>query len=84
MRYARSLLVDGTARGAAEARRGSRSDGKTVSAIVIALVVPVSPDAHARWQIRLTSTGVGGFWNEPRDAAQARAGAAPSLIFTWQ
>ena len=45
--------------------------------------VPVSRDAHARWEIRLTSAGVGGFWSEPRDVAQARAGAAPSLIFTW-
>jgi len=45
--------------------------------------VPVSRDAHARWEIRLTSAGVGGFWSEPRDVARARAGAAPSLIFTW-
>jgi hemolysin activation/secretion protein len=44
---------------------------------------PVSPDAHARWEIRLTTLWVGGFWSEPRDVAQARAGAAPSLIFTW-
>jgi hypothetical protein len=44
---------------------------------------PVSPDAHARWEIRLTTVWVGGFWSEPRDVAQARAGAAPSLIFTW-
>ena len=45
--------------------------------------VPVSSDAHARWEIRLTTVWVGGFWTEPRDVAQARAGAAPSLIFTW-
>jgi len=45
--------------------------------------VPVSPDAHARWEIRLTTVWVGGFWSEPRDVAQMRAGAAPSLIFTW-
>jgi hypothetical protein len=45
--------------------------------------VPVSPDAHARWEIRLTTVWVGGFWTEPRDVAQVRAGAAPSLIFTW-
>lgn len=45
--------------------------------------VPVSPDAHARWEIRLTTVWVGGFWSEPRDVAQVRAGAAPSLIFTW-
>jgi hypothetical protein len=47
------------------------------------VAVPVSRDAHARWEIRLTTAGVGGFWSEPRDVAQARAGAAPSLIFTW-
>jgi hypothetical protein len=45
--------------------------------------VPVSPDAHARWEIRLTSVSVRGFWSEPKDVAQVRAGAAPSLIFTW-
>jgi len=45
--------------------------------------VPVSPDARARWEIRLTTVWVSGFWSEPRDVAQARAGAAPSLIFTW-
>jgi len=26
---------------------------------------------------------VGGFWSEPRDVSRARAGAAPSLIFSW-
>jgi len=45
--------------------------------------VPVSPDAHARWDLRLTTVWVGGFWTEPRDVAQLRAGAAPSLIFSW-
>jgi hypothetical protein len=45
--------------------------------------VPVSPDAQARWEIRLRTVWVGGFWSEPRDVAKARAGAAPSLIFTW-
>jgi hypothetical protein len=44
---------------------------------------PVSPDANARWEIRLTTSWVGGFWSEPTDVAQARSGAAPSLIFTW-
>jgi hypothetical protein len=47
------------------------------------VAAPVSPDAHARWEVRLTTVWVGGFWSEPRDVAQARAGAAPSLIFTW-
>lgn len=46
-------------------------------------MVPVSRDAHARWEIRLTTVWAGGFWSEPREVAQARAGAAPSLIFTW-
>jgi hypothetical protein len=45
--------------------------------------VPVSPDAHARWEVRLTTVWVGGFWSEPNDVARARAGAAPSLIFSW-
>jgi len=45
--------------------------------------VPVSPDAHARWEIRLTTVWAGGFWSEPRDVAQVQRGAAPSLIFTW-
>ncbi len=44
---------------------------------------PMSPDAHARWEIRLTTVWVGGFWSEPRDVSRARAGAAPSLIFSW-
>jgi hypothetical protein len=47
------------------------------------LAVPLSADSHARWEIRLTTVWVSGFWSEPRDVAQARAGAAPSLIFTW-
>ena len=45
--------------------------------------VPVSPDAYAGWELRLTTVWVGGFWTEPNDVAQLRAGAAPSLIFTW-
>jgi hemolysin activation/secretion protein len=45
--------------------------------------VPVSPDAHAGWEVRLTTVRVGGFWSEPGDVARLRAGAAPSLIFTW-
>jgi hypothetical protein len=45
--------------------------------------VPVSRDAHARWEILVRTVGVRGFWSEPRDVAKARAGAAPSLIFTW-
>lgn len=44
---------------------------------------PVSADAHARWEIRLTTVWVGGFWSEPRDVSRSRAGAVPSLIFNW-
>jgi hypothetical protein len=47
------------------------------------VAVPVSADPHARWEVRFTTVWVGGFWSEPRDVARARAGAAPSLIFTW-
>ena len=47
------------------------------------LMGPVSADAHAGWEIRLTTVRAGGFWTEPRDVAQVRAGAAPSLIFSW-
>jgi hypothetical protein len=45
--------------------------------------VPVSPDAHARWEIRFTTVWAGGFWSEPSDVTRARAGAAPSLVFAW-
>ena len=47
------------------------------------LVVPVSTDADARWELRLTSVRWRGFWREPGDVARARAGAAPATIFTW-
>ena len=47
------------------------------------VAVPVSADAHARWEVRLTATRARGFWREPGDVARARAGAAPSTIFTW-
>ena len=45
--------------------------------------VPVSPDAHARWEVRLTGTWTRRFWREPDDVARGRSGAAPSAIFTW-
>ncbi|MFN2571815.1 MAG: hypothetical protein ABR537_09430 [Gemmatimonadales bacterium] len=47
------------------------------------LAVPASADAHARWEVRLTATRARDFWREPKDVARARAGAAPSTIFTW-
>jgi hypothetical protein len=47
------------------------------------LAVPVSPDAHARWELRLSAVRSSGFWQEPNDVARARAGAAPATIFTW-
>src|ERR1700688_3343751 len=40
--------------------------------------VPVSQDANARVEIRLTTVWAGLFWSDPSDVAQARAGAAPS------
>ena len=45
--------------------------------------VPVSVDARARWEVRLTVLRARGFWREPGDVARARAGAAPATIFTW-
>lgn len=47
------------------------------------VAVPVSADAHARWEIRLSVVRARAFWREPGDVARARAGAAPSTIFTW-
>ena len=47
------------------------------------VAVPMSADAYARWEIRLTATRARDFWREPGDVARARAGAAPSTIFTW-
>lgn len=48
------------------------------------LAVPVSADVDARrWELRLSTTQVRGFWREPRDVARLRAAAAPSTIFTW-
>jgi hypothetical protein len=46
-------------------------------------IVPVSPDAHARWEVRLTGTWTRTFWREPDDVGRGRAGAAPSTIFVW-
>jgi hypothetical protein len=45
--------------------------------------IPVSPDAHAHWDIRLTGTWTRRFWREPDDVARGRGGVAPSTIFTW-
>ena len=44
---------------------------------------PVSPDPHARWEVRLTGIWTRTFWREPDDVARGRSGAAPSKIFTW-
>jgi hypothetical protein len=46
--------------------------------------VPVSPDPHARWEVRLTGVWTRVFWREPDDVARGRAGAAPSTIFAWR
>lgn len=48
------------------------------------LAVPVSPDPHARWEVRLTGVWTRIFWREPDDVARGRAGAAPSTIFVWR
>jgi hypothetical protein len=47
------------------------------------LMVPVSADPHAGWEVRLTVTRTGLFWRDPGDVARAHAGAAPSAIFGW-
>ena len=47
------------------------------------LAMPLSADADARWEIRVTALQVRGFWKEPGDVARARVGAAPATIFTW-
>jgi hypothetical protein len=47
------------------------------------LAVPVSPDRHASWEVRLTGVWTRAFWREPDDVARGRAGAAPSTIFIW-
>jgi len=47
------------------------------------VAVPVSPDPHARWEVRLTGIWTRRFWREPDDVARGRSGAAPSTIFTW-
>jgi hypothetical protein len=47
------------------------------------LAVPVSPDRHASWEVRLTGVWTRTFWREPDDVARGRAGAAPSTIFIW-
>jgi hypothetical protein len=47
------------------------------------LAVPTRPDAHASWEVRLSSLRTRSFWREPGDVSRARAGVAPSAIFTW-
>ncbi|HET9387098.1 MAG TPA: hypothetical protein VFO67_18325 [Gemmatimonadales bacterium] len=49
----------------------------------LVFAVPVSPDPHARWELRFTVSRARGFWREPGDVARARAGASPATIFTW-
>jgi hypothetical protein len=49
----------------------------------LVFAVPVSPDPHARWELRLSVSRARGFWREPGDVARARAGASPSTIFAW-
>lgn len=44
---------------------------------------PVTRDAHARWDVRLTGIWSRAFWREPDDVVRGRSGAAPSTTFTW-
>ncbi len=48
------------------------------------VAVPLRPDSHAGWEIRLTSVRTRSFWREPVDVARGRAGASPSTIFQWR
>jgi hypothetical protein len=47
------------------------------------VAMPVSPDAHAHLEIRVSNVWTRRFWQEPSNVARARAGAAPSTIFWW-
>jgi hypothetical protein len=48
------------------------------------LAVPLNRDSDAgRWEVRLSTNHVRGFWREPNDITRLRAAAAPSRIFTW-
>lgn len=48
------------------------------------IAFPVSPDAHARWELRLSNSGARpeGF-NEPGDLARSRERTLPTSIFNW-
>ena len=49
------------------------------------LAFPLSPDPHARWELRLSSTiaNRGDVWHEPNDLAWSRERAVPTSIFNW-
>lgn len=47
------------------------------------LAFPLSADPHARWEVRVSSSRVRSFWQEPADVSRGRAGASPSTIFGW-
>jgi hypothetical protein len=44
---------------------------------------PVSADAYAGWELRLTVLQTRGFWREPGNVTRMRAGAGPATIFAW-
>jgi hypothetical protein len=46
--------------------------------------VPLTADAHAGWEVRLTSSDLTRmFWREPGDVARSRERFVPSSIFNW-
>jgi hypothetical protein len=48
------------------------------------VAAPLSPDAHAGWEIRLTSSDFTRvFWREPRDVARSRERFVPASLFSW-
>lgn len=48
------------------------------------VAVPIGPDPHARWEVRLTSSDLTRvFWREPRDVARNRERSVPVSVFQW-
>ncbi len=48
------------------------------------VALPVSPDRHARWEIRLTTTNANRpYGREPRDVRFGRERVTPSSVFSW-
>ena len=48
------------------------------------IAVPVSPDRHAGWELRLSSRDrTRYFWHEPGDVGRNRERSVPASIFSW-